>query len=162
MNVTSQVTYLYAQINTTLAYPGCQLDSNLKATLPHIDTLVEDTSSLIAATGCTGLSNVWDQAVNQGLCTHLFTGLYATWVSQFVTSGCLFFTVMFVSVLYQYYGDNWTVTASYEKARDVEAHIELPPTNTFAVQTGELIVPAAAVVDPAAPSDGVEIGRRKL
>lgn len=72
-------------------------------------------TSLKGSTSC-GLGNninmVWNEAMNQGICTNFFNGLFKIWVSQYVVSGALFFTVICASVLYQYFGTAWKMKAT--------------------------------------------------
>ena len=73
-----------------------------------------------------GLNMVWNDAVNQGICTNFMNGLFKIWVSQYVVSGALFFTIICASVLYQYFGVAWKLKATGEMPDEDGKDLENP------------------------------------
>jgi hypothetical protein len=41
--------------------------------------------------------------LNEGVCTHLFEGIFSLWISQLVTSFLLFLVILLSSILYQHF-----------------------------------------------------------
>ena len=65
------------------------------------------------------LNMVWNQAVNEGICGNFMNGFFKIWVSQYVVSGALFFTIICASVLYQYFSPEiWNLKATGETGVD--------------------------------------------
>ena len=93
---------------TTGSTAPCPNNPYIESCSNNVNNIINDISYISDETNCQDVYNFWNQAVNVGLCNNLFTGLYALWITQFVTSGCLFFVMCFASVLYQYYGEYWT------------------------------------------------------
>ena len=103
-----------------------------------ISNINGDLNDLISLTDCPPLYSVWNDAINIGLCDHLVTGIFSIWVSQFIASGALFFTICFISVLYQYFGSSWSISPSRPLPPDVERHLELVPmVHVTAIRDGD-------------------------
>jgi hypothetical protein len=56
---------------------------------------------------CPPIQNSWSKMVDQGMCTHIFSGVYAFWIAEYTMSGCLFFTIIMATVVWQYFGTAW-------------------------------------------------------
>ena len=121
---TNQVKAELTQLVTLI--PACNLDVNIQQSFHYIDNINLDLFNLVDETQCGTIYNVFNTAINQGLCNYIFTGYYALWITQFVTSGCFFFVMCYSSVLYQYFGQYWTILPMNEVNYDIE---DIPPAN---------------------------------
>ena len=120
---------IYAnELNSSIAYlqSACGNNPFVQDAIPDINNIIADVNSLVSQTDCQGIYNVWDEAINQGLCTYLFTGFYAMWITQFVISGSLYLTMCFSSVLYLYFGFFWKLPLSRWHEESIEVVLGTP------------------------------------
>eukprot|EP01038_Epipyxis_sp_PR26KG_P007292 gene7292-9934_t len=110
----------------------CQNSSYLSSNYYIVQDLSYQVSNLTSFAECSPIQNIWDKAINIGLCDNTFTGIYVIWLAIFVTSGALYFTMCFASVLYEYFNDFWNISENDHHALPVLAPVidEMSPNDT--------------------------------
>jgi len=154
----NNMTYYTSTINKTihkiLDYNQCL---TLKDSEDYISDMLVNTNSILSQTECTPLYNVYNKAVNQGLCDNIYSGLFTTWISMFIISGGLFFIICITVRLYQFYGKKaWaihpevrpmavhtdTIVQTYQPVDVLDNHIQMksiPKPNDNVVASSNVI-----------------------
>lgn len=76
----NNATYYASYINQTLyslasgPTAPCPGDPYITATYPYISDINSYVAEIVTLTNCSTIYNIWNSAVNEGLCTDLFTG----------------------------------------------------------------------------------------
>lgn len=111
-NSSYYITMLNSSINALAFGPNatCPKNQYLMETTFYLNDLSLQISNLNSEIACPVAARLWATTLNQSICTHLFTGFYVMWISQFITSAGLFLTMCLGSVVYQYFGDFWRLT----------------------------------------------------
>ena len=112
-------------VNAQLSSLGCPTSTGMDNPFTAISSDFDSIDDHLACGPGDNLNMVWNDAVNEGICGNFMNGLFKIWVSQYVVSGALFFTIICASVLYQYFGPAWHLKATGEDAsqaggKDVE------------------------------------------
>lgn len=118
--ISTKITDVSTQLETTLS--TCPSIAAMTTPFLAISSDFKSIDGHLACGSGDNLNMVWNDAVNVGICGNFMNGLFKIWVSQYVVSGALFFTIICASVLYQYFGPAWHLKATGEDAshKDVE------------------------------------------
>lgn len=79
----------------------------------------ESISKLDDDIDCLALNGVYDSLIHDALCTNMFGGLYKFWITEYLVSGGLFFTMIMASVIIMYFGTAWKL-----KKTDAHTHAD--------------------------------------
>mmetsp|Transcript_956 Transcript_956/g.997 ORF Transcript_956/g.997 Transcript_956/m.997 type:complete len:530 (+) Transcript_956:64-1653(+) len=99
----SYINQMYSALDTFRTLPLCQNDINLihmQGTVVQINTTLNDLSDV---TTCPPIQRIWFDLVNTGVCTEFYSGIFYVWGAQILTSLFFFFTLLVVSINYQFY-----------------------------------------------------------
>lgn len=88
------------QIVTLSAY-SCNFNAVQSALSDVVNTQVDIISGELI--DCAPLANIYTGIMNDSICGSLFSGFFTVWVASFLTSACLFFSMCFAAILYQYF-----------------------------------------------------------
>ena len=106
----SQSTCVSQTQKTNLNYALSEL-LVMNTTLNQLNTLIE----------CPAIQNGFEHAIQTGLCQQIFSGYYTIWITTNISTAFLFFTTIFVSLIYQFFG----------KLFEVEATAPIPSDHTL-------------------------------
>lgn len=112
-------------VNSSLAYlqgpdSACAGDVYVKGMQTNILTAHKALQDILEHTNCGTIQGHVSAVLEDGMCASSYLGVFLIWLGQFGTLFFLFLLTFVVSVLYQYFGDYWTL----EKEEILAASLE--------------------------------------
>jgi hypothetical protein len=86
-------------------------------------------ADLTKLTECQSIQAIWFNLVNKAICTEFYQGIFYIWSAQILTCFCLFFTLMIVTITYQFYPKYPLVGKKYYELQ--QHHEEIDDQDTY-------------------------------
>lgn len=112
-------------VNSSLTYlsgpdSACYGDANVMGMQTNVVTIHSALVDITVHTACSTIQSHLAAVIEDGMCSYSYFGVFLIWIGQFATLFFLFLLTFVVSVLYQYFGDYWTL----EKEEILAASLE--------------------------------------